>query len=62
MHDDTHADGGALRSERGSYAEFVDELFRLQLIDREKRDFLRQGLRAAEAAAPPAVVQPASTH
>jgi acetamidase/formamidase len=27
--------------------QFVDELFRLNLIDREKRDFLREGLRAA---------------
>ena len=44
MHDDPHAHRPALSSERGRYAEFVDELFRLKLIDREKRDVLRQGL------------------
>jgi acetamidase/formamidase len=62
MHDDAHAHGPAQRSERGRYVDFVDELYRLQLIDREKRDFLRQGLRLAEgggAAASP-IVPPSS--
>ncbi len=61
MHDDPDAPRPAARSERGRYAEFVDELFRLQLIDREKRDFLRAGLRLAEEPAPP-LVPPASSH
>ena len=61
MHDDAHATGPAQRSERGPYAEFVDELFRLQLIDREKRDFLRNGLGLGDsAAAPAAITQPSS--
>ena len=62
MHDDPHAHRPKLRSERGRYAEFVDELFRLDLIDREKRDFLREGLRLAGAAATPEIVQPSSAH
>jgi acetamidase/formamidase len=62
MQDDPHAHRPALRSERGRYADFVDELFRLQLIDRDKRDFLREGLRLADAGAPPAIVQPSSSH
>jgi acetamidase/formamidase len=51
------------RSERGSYRDFVDELFRLKLIDREQRDFLREGLgrAAAGAAAPVPIVPPASS-
>jgi acetamidase/formamidase len=42
--------GSTARSERGSYADFVDELLRLGLIDRDKRDFLREGLAAAAGA------------
>lgn len=42
-----HSHGAVPRSGRGSYAEFVDELFRLGLVDRDKRDFLRRGLAAA---------------
>ncbi|HWI28727.1 MAG TPA: acetamidase/formamidase family protein [Stellaceae bacterium] len=61
MHDDAHAPGPAARSERARYADFVDELFRLNLIDREKRDFLRRGLQLAGEAARP-VVPPASSH
>ena len=34
MHDDHKHDG--LRSERGAYLDFVDELFRLSLIDRDE--------------------------
>lgn len=60
MHDD--APGPGARSERGRYRDFVDELFRLKLIDRAKRDFLREGLRLAEEPASPPVLQPASTH
>ncbi|HZB91823.1 MAG TPA: acetamidase/formamidase family protein [Stellaceae bacterium] len=59
MHDD-HA--SPPRSERGRYADFVDELFRLKLIDREKRDFLREGLRRVEAPAAAPIVPPASSH
>jgi acetamidase/formamidase len=58
-----HAHHGE-RSRRGSYVELVDELFRMELIDREKRDFLREGLRAA-AGAPvpgPSVTQATSAH
>jgi acetamidase/formamidase len=61
MHDDAHAEARAARSERARYVDFVDELFRLNLIDRDKRDFLREGLRVADAAAPPIVV-PSSSH
>ena len=60
MHD--HDKNGGPRSERGAYLDFVDELFRLSLIDREKRDFLRQGLLGANAVAAPLVTQPASSH
>jgi acetamidase/formamidase len=59
MHDD-HAH--TPRSERGRYLDFVDELFRLKLIDREKRDFLREGLRRAGEAGAPPIVPPASAH
>ena len=62
MPKDPHSHRLPARSERGRYADFVDELFRLKLIDREKRDFLREGLRLAEGAAPQPLVQPASTH
>jgi acetamidase/formamidase len=60
MQDDAHSHGPAQRSERGRYADFVDELYRLKLIDREKRDFLRQGLRLAEAEPPAPLLQPSS--
>ena len=52
------------RSQRGSYTDLVDELFRMNLIDKEKRDFLREGLRAAagQPFAPPSVTQPTSAH
>jgi acetamidase/formamidase len=57
-----HAHKPAFQSERGAYADFVDELFRLKLIDQEKRDFLREGLRlAAGGAASPPIVPPSST-
>jgi acetamidase/formamidase len=59
MHDD---DAHAPRSERGRYVDFVDELFRLKLIDREKRDFLREGLRRVGEVAVPPIVLPASSH
>jgi len=60
--DHHHHDG--LRSRRGSYTDLVDELFRMSLIDQEKRDFLREGLRAA-AGPPlirPSVTQATSAH
>ncbi len=60
MHDDAPAPAPAQRFERGRYAEFVDELFRLQLIDREKRDFLREGVRLAESAAAAPLTLPTS--
>ena len=63
MHDD-HDHSPAIQSQRGSYADFVDELFRLELIDRSKRDFLREGLRRAAAgggAAADPLVPPSST-
>jgi acetamidase/formamidase len=52
------------RSTRGSYTDLVDELFRMNLIDKEKRDFLREGLRAAagQPFAPPSVTQATSAH
>ncbi len=53
-------DHGA-RSERGAYRDFVDELFRLGLIDRDKRDFLREGLRVAEGMAPATPLSPPSS-
>jgi acetamidase/formamidase len=62
MDDDAHAHGPAARSERGRYADFVDELFRLQLIDRDKRDFLREGLRRAEGGAAEPMAPPTSLH
>jgi acetamidase/formamidase len=62
-----HSTGGhphdEQRSTPGRYLDFVDELLRLGLIDREKRDFLRQGLAEASGAPrQPQVVQPSSTH
>jgi acetamidase/formamidase len=58
MDDHRHEAG---RSTPGRYLDFVDELFRLGLVDREKRDFLREGLRAGPPPAPH-LVQPSSTH
>ena len=57
MDDHSH---GKERSIPGRYLDFVDELFRLGLVDQEKREFLRRGLADAGAAAP--LVQPTSTH
>jgi hypothetical protein len=62
MDDHPHANPPAARSERARYADFVDELFRLQLIDRDKRDFLRVGLRLAEGGTARPIVQPTSSH
>ena len=62
MHDDAPAHGPGARSERGRYADFVDELFRLQLIDRDKRDVLREGLRRAAGGAAEPIAQPSSSH
>src|SRR5258708_13223535 len=63
MSEKNHAHGPAARPERGSYADFVDELFRLKLIARDKRDFLREGLNRAGGgpAAPEPLVPPSST-
>jgi acetamidase/formamidase len=58
MADHLHRHGTALRSERGPYLDFVDELFRLGLIDRAKCDFLRQGLTASGSAAGSPIVPP----
>src|SRR5260370_9401164 len=62
MNDTGHAHGPAASSQRGSYADFVDELFRLKLIARDKRDFLREGLSRASGghAAPEPLVPPSS--
>ena len=43
----------------GRYRDFVEELFRLGLVDRDQRDFLRRGL-AAGALPPPPVMKPSS--
>jgi acetamidase/formamidase len=58
MHDHAHDEK---RSEPGRYLDFVDELFRMGLVDREKRDFLREGLRGG-APRPPQAVHPSSAH
>src|SRR5258708_12488349 len=62
MNDTGHAHGPAASSQRGSYADFVDELFRLKQIARDKRDFLREGLSRASGgpAAPEPLVPPSS--
>src|SRR5690242_18642420 len=57
-----HDHKGGPRSERGAYFEFVDELFRLSVIDRNKRDLLRQGLARAGIAGGSRITQPSSTH
>jgi acetamidase/formamidase len=56
-HDHDHGHG---RSERAPYLEFVDELFRLGHVDRERRDFLKKGL-AGAGPARPAFALPSST-
>ena len=61
MHDDHGGDDSA-RSERRPYLDFVDELFRLKLIDGEKRNFLREGVHRAGTGDAAPIVQPASTH
>lgn len=59
-----HHHHDSVRSQRGSYTDLVDELFRMDLIDIEKRDFLREGLRAAagKPLAGPSVTQATSAH
>jgi len=61
MQDDAPTPGPAQRSERRRYADVVEELFRLKLIDGGKRDFLREGLRLADGAAAAPLTQPSST-
>ncbi|HUN47593.1 MAG TPA: acetamidase/formamidase family protein [Stellaceae bacterium] len=54
-----------LASVPGSYTHFVDELFRLGLVDREQRIFLQKGLRSAAGKgelAEKAIVPPSSSH
>jgi acetamidase/formamidase len=46
QNDHTH-DHTQIQSKRGAYPEFVDELFRLGLVDAEKREFLHRGLASA---------------
>jgi acetamidase/formamidase len=60
-----HEHAKTLASVPGSYGHFLDELYRLRLIDREQRNFLRKGLRAAAGKgelAERAIVPPSSTH
>jgi acetamidase/formamidase len=59
-HDHPHRHSPQLQSERGRYADFVDELYRLGQIDAEKRDFLRRGLAGSAGPAAPSVTQPSS--
>src|SRR5260370_16174054 len=63
MSEKSHAHDPAARSQRGSYADSVNELYRLKLIARDKRDFLREGLNRAGGgpAAPEPLVPPSST-
>jgi len=49
-----------LRSQRGSYGDFVDEIFRLGLIGKEQRDQFRQSLSQFGSPAAQAIVTPAS--
>jgi acetamidase/formamidase len=51
---------GQIQSERGNYQGFVDELFRLGLVDAEKRDFLHRGLAAAGEVGPTRIAKPSS--
>src|SRR5258708_6000875 len=49
-----------IQSERGPYAAFVAELFRLGQIDAGKRDFLHRGLAGAAGAPTTPITQPSS--
>ena len=49
------------RSQRGAYADFVDELFRLNLVDQPMRDTLREGLTRLGAARAAPIIKPASS-
>jgi acetamidase/formamidase len=55
-----HHDDHAPRSQRGAYGDFVDELFRLGLVDKPQRDGLRTGLARLGALQPAAIVPPTS--
>jgi acetamidase/formamidase len=60
---DRHSHGrghGQIQSERGNYQGFVDELFRLGLVDAVKRDFLHRGLAAAGEVGPTRIAKPSS--
>jgi acetamidase/formamidase len=57
---DHHHDHDERRSQRGAYTDFVDELFRLGLVDGEQRDGLRTGLRRLGALGPTNIVPPTS--
>jgi len=57
QHGHDHA-GPTIRSDRAPYLGFVDELFRLGLVDAEKRDFLRRGLMGGIGAT--AIARPSS--
>ena len=60
--DDKSHRHGAL-AERARYLDFVDEMFRLGAIARERRDVLRQGLAMAfDGAAAKPIIPPASSH
>jgi acetamidase/formamidase len=60
MADKDHDHAAHLHSERGPYAAFVDELFRLGQIDAAKRDFLHRGLALAAGAPAAQITQPSS--
>jgi acetamidase/formamidase len=51
---------GAPRSERGSYTDFIDELFRLRLVEKPQRDLFRKSLGRFGAAGPAGIVPPTS--
>jgi acetamidase/formamidase len=51
---------GTIRSERGSYAEFIDELFRLGMIEQPQRDLFRQSLGRLGDASHSGIVPPTS--
>ncbi|HZS81604.1 MAG TPA: acetamidase/formamidase family protein [Stellaceae bacterium] len=57
---DNHHPGAAIQSARAPYLAFVDELFRLGLVDAERRDFLRRGLAAAGALDTSKIAKPSS--
>jgi acetamidase/formamidase len=54
MHDHPH------HSQRGSYGDFVDELFRLGLVDQAQRDGLRTGLGRLAGERPAPLLRPSS--